>query len=241
MSDSILDIVNLTRTVVQDGQSLTVVNDISYSFKKNRIYTIIGPSGAGKSSLLRLINRLDEPTRGKVLFHGKEHCDYQPGELRQKIGYLFQTPHLFEGTVRDNLLYASDKLTDDHIKFLTNQAQIRPEQIDRPTTNLSVGEKQRVAIARLLATCPEVILLDEPTSALDPSYTEAIEQLIVDIVPKGDLTAIVVTHHPEQALRIGQEALLMVGGKLVESGDIIQVINDPQSEQGKLYKRKQLK
>ncbi len=124
---------------------------------------------------------------------------------------------------------------------MTDQAQLRPEQIDRPTTNFSVGEKQRVAIARLLATRPEVVLLDEPTSALDPSYTEAIEQLIVDIVPKTNLTAIVVTHHPEQALRIGQEALLMVGGKVIESGDVNQVINDPQSEQGKMYKRKQLK
>ncbi len=84
MDAPILDIANLTRTVAQDGQKLTVVNDVSYNFFENKIYTIIGPSGAGKSSLLRLINRLDEPTSGKVLFHGKEHCDYQPCELRQK-------------------------------------------------------------------------------------------------------------------------------------------------------------
>lgn len=241
MSSPVLELNNLSRTVNQDGTEKAIVDNISYKFLPDKIYTIIGPSGAGKSSLLRLLNRLDEPTSGEVIFHGQAHCDYQPCELRQKIGYLFQTPYLFEGTVRDNLLYATPNLSDESIKLLIEQAQIKPEQLDRPTGKFSVGEKQRVAIARLLATCPEVILLDEPTSALDPSYTEAIEKLIVDIVARGKLTAIVVTHNPEQALRIGQEALLMVDGKLIESGEASRVINDPQTEQGRLYKRKALK
>lgn len=241
MSSPVLELTNLSRTVTQDGADKAVVDNISYKFYPDKIYTVIGPSGSGKSSLLRLLNRLDEPTSGEVTFHGQAHCDFQPCELRQKIGYLFQTPYLFEGTVRDNLLYATKNLSEDSIKVLIQQAQIRPDQLDRPTDNFSGGEKQRVAIARLLATCPEIVLLDEPTSALDPSYTEAIEKLIIDIVAKGKLTAIVVTHNPEQALRIGQEALLMVDGKLIESGDVNQVINDPQTEQGKLYKQKALK
>ncbi|UCG62182.1 MAG: ATP-binding cassette domain-containing protein [Candidatus Zixiibacteriota bacterium] len=241
MATPVLEVHNLGRAVTQDGRVKSIVDDISYNFFPDKIYTIIGPSGSGKSSLLRLLNRLDEPTSGEVVFHGKDHCDYPPCELRQKIGYLFQTPYLFEGTVRDNLLYATKNLSDESIKLLLEQAQLKPEQLDRPTDNFSGGEKQRVAIARLLATCPEVVLLDEPTSALDPSYTEAIEKLIVDIVAKGKLTAIVVTHSPEQALRIGKEALLMVDGKLVETGEINQVINEPQSELGKLYKQRQLK
>ena len=204
MATPVMEIHNLSRTVTQDGQAKSIVDNISYDFFPDKIYTIIGPSGSGKTSFLRLLNRLDEPTSGEVIFHGKAHCDYQPCELRQKIGYLFQTPHLFEGTVRDNLLYATRNLSDESIKLLIQQAQIKPEQLDRPTDNFSGGEKQRVAIARLLATCPEVVLLDEPTSALYPSYTEAIERLILEIVAKGNLTAIVVTHSPEQALRIGQ-------------------------------------
>jgi putative ABC transport system ATP-binding protein len=241
MSTPVLDVRNLSRTVTQDGQTLAIVDSVSYSFSPEKVYTIIGPSGAGKSSLLRLLNRLDEPTSGEVFFHGRAHCDYQPCELRRKIGYLFQAPHIFEGTVRDNLLYANKDLTDADIRDLAERAQVKLEQVDRSTDRLSIGEKQRVAIARLLATRPEVVLLDEPTSALDPTYTDAIEQLIKAIVDAEDLTAIVVTHDPEQALRVGQEALLMVGGRLVESGEVLQVVADPQSEQGKLYKRKQLK
>ncbi|UCE24470.1 MAG: ATP-binding cassette domain-containing protein, partial [Candidatus Zixiibacteriota bacterium] len=179
MSSPVLEVRDLSRTVQSDGEAIAVVDNISYKFFPDKVYTIIGPSGSGKSSFLRLLNRLDEPTSGEVIFHEKAHCDFQPCELRQKIGYLFQTPYLFEGTVRDNLLYATKNLSDESIKILIEQAQIRPEQLDKPTNNFSVGEKQRVAIARLLATCPEVILLDEPTSALDPSYTEAIEKLIV--------------------------------------------------------------
>ena len=241
MESPVLDVQNLCRTVKQDGQDFTVVDDVSYRFNGEKIYTVIGPSGAGKSSLLRLINRLDEPTSGAVFFHGKDHCDYQPCELRRKIGYLFQTPYLFEGTVRDNLLYANEELSDSDISRLAERAQLKSEHIDRSTENFSIGEKQRVAIARLLATGPEVVLLDEPTSALDPTYTEAIEQLIKHIVDTENLTALVVTHNPQQALRVGGEALLMVRGKIVESGEVSQVINDPQSEQGKLYQKRQLR
>lgn len=241
MAEPVLDLKSISRVVLADGQPKAVVDDVSYQFHPENVYTIIGPSGAGKSSLLRLLNRLDEPTSGEVFFHGKAHCDYQPCELRRKIGYLFQTPHLFEGTVRDNLLYANNDLSEDDIQTLIRRAEIKPSLIDRPTDKFSVGEKQRVAIARLLATRPEVVLLDEPTSALDPSYTEAIELLIKQIAADEDLTAIVVTHDPQQALRIGQKALLMVDGKLVEHGDTARVITDPQSELGRLYKERRLK
>lgn len=237
----VLDVKNISRVVLFDGQPKAVVDDVSYQFLSENVYTIIGPSGAGKSSLLRLLNRLDEPTSGEVLFHGKDHCDYLPCELRRKIGYLFQTPHLFEGTVRDNLLYANKDLTEDDIQNLARRAEIKPSLIDRPTDKFSVGEKQRVAIARLLATRPEVVLLDEPTSALDPSFTEAIELLIKQIAADEDLTAVVVTHDPQQALRIGQKALLMVDGRLVEDGDAAQVINSPRTELGQMYKERRLK
>jgi putative ABC transport system ATP-binding protein len=92
-----------------------------------------------------------------------------------------------------------------------------------------------------LATGPEIVLLDEPTSALDPSYTDLIETLIKDIVHQMGLTVIMVTHNPEQALRIGGETLLLVAGRLIESGPCQKVISDPQTEPGRLYKRKQLK
>ena len=241
MTEPVLEAVNLSRTVADGDHAKTIVDNFSFKFHGENIYTIIGPSGAGKSSLLRLLNRLDEPTSGEALYHGKKHVEYTACQLRRKVGYLFQTPFLFEGTVRDNLLYASEDLTESDISRLIDETRIDPDQLDRPVDNLSVGEKQRVAFARLLATRPEVILLDEPTSALDPAHTESIEKLIKEVVACEKLTALVVTHNPEQALRIGGEVLLLVDGRLEESGSAERVIVSPKSEAGKKYKARLLK
>jgi len=188
-----------------------------------------------------LLNRLDEPTSGEVIFHGSSACDDAPGKIRKKIGYLFQTPYLFPETVKDNFLYANDSITDEETDKILTQAHIEPDMLDRNISTLSVGQSQRVAIGRLLATKPEVLLLDEPTSSLDPTYTEAIEQTILGIVNNTDLTVIVVTHHPNQALRLKGEAILLVDGKLIETGPVDQIINNPQSELGQKYKDKQLR
>jgi len=240
MSEPVLEAIDLTRVVDDGGNKKVVVDNVSFRFCSERIYTIIGPSGAGKSSFLRLLNRLDEPTGGEALFHGKKHVEHTACQLRRNVGYLFQEPYLFEGTVRDNLLYANKDLTDDDIARLIEETHIRPDQLDRKVDRLSVGEKQRVAFARLLATEPEVVLLDEPTSALDPAHTESIEKLIREIVACEKLTAIVVTHNPEQALRIGGEVLLLVNGRLEESGPAERVIVSPESDAGKKYKARLL-
>ena len=152
----ILETKDLTRTIDANGKSKTIVDNVSFGFHPGRIFTIIGPSGAGKSSLLRLLNRLDEPTSGDVFFRDKPHCDFAPCDLRRNIAYLFQTPYLFPGTVRDNILYADSELTDERVQDLARQAHIDPDFIDNDTSNLSVGEKQRVALARLLALQPEM-------------------------------------------------------------------------------------
>lgn len=241
MESAVLRIKDLYRSINQDEQSKTIINNLTYSFSSEKIYAIIGPSGAGKSSLLRLLNRLDEPTSGEIIFHDKLQNEYSSCEIRKKIGYLFQIPYLFDGTVKDNLLYAEPSLSDQDVKKLLDEVHIGSEFTERKVDNLSVGEKQRVAIARLLATQPEIILLDEPTSALDPGYTQAIESLIKEIVVREKLTAIVVTHQPEQALRIGQEALLMADGKLIESGSVYEVISRPKTEIGTMYKERKLK
>lgn len=237
----ILETVGLSRFVRDGGNIKTILDDFSYSFGKGCIYTIIGPSGAGKSSLLRLLNRLDEPTGGDILFGGKNTKEFAPCYLRRLIGHLFQTPYLFPKTVRDNFLYADSKFPSGTVERLAEQVQIPSSMIDRDVETLSIGEKQRVALARLLATNPEVVLLDEPTSALDPSYTESIENLVKAIVRQMSLTVIMVTHNPEQAFRMGGETILMVAGRLVESGPCEKVITDPQSEAGRLYKAKRLK
>jgi len=241
MTSPILKIENLSRTVTVDSIQKNIVNNISYDFYPQRIYNIIGPSGAGKSSLLRLLNRLDEPTGGEILYKDKKQNEYSPCSLRRKIGYLFQTPYLFDNTVRDNLLYADKSLSNDKLLMLLEKVHFPSLLIDRPVARLSGGEKQRVALARLLATEPEIMLLDEPTSSLDPSVTQAIEKLIVQIVEQEKLTALVVTHNPDQALRIRGEALFLVDGNLVEYGSVDEIINNPKTELGQKYKSRELK
>jgi putative ABC transport system ATP-binding protein len=174
------------------------------------------------------------------LFHGTSIADIDPCELRRRIGYLFQVPHLFEGSVTDNIRYAHPETTDENIRHLAERIQIEPSMINSPIDNLSEGEKQRVAIARLLATNPEVILLDEPTSALDPTRTEVIENLVRKIVSEDGITALMVTHIPEQAVRMGGDTLLLVNGSLVEHGPSGDVVNNPQTEQGRQYREKKL-
>lgn len=232
---------NLTRTVETVEGSRDIIEDFSFSFEPERIYAIVGPSGAGKSSLLRMFNRLDDPTSGEIVYGGTSTVDSDPCTLRQNIGYLFQTPYMFPGTVADNIRFADESLGDADIRALIETVHLTPNLVDAIVDNLSVGEQQRVALARMLAVGPDVILLDEPTSALDPTHTSLIEQLIVELVNSRKLTAIVVTHHPEQAVRLGGEALLLVNGKLIESGSAEEVINRPTTELGRQYQQRQLK
>ncbi len=239
-TQSLLSLQNLSRQINSNGKDRSIVDQVSFEFERGRIYNILGPSGSGKSSLLRLINRLDEATSGDVLFHGTNITDLDPCQLRRQIGYLFQVPHLFEGTVRDNVRHTCPDITADRVNQLAERIQIEPSILDNPVDNLSEGEKQRVAIARLLATNPEVILLDEPTSALDPARTETIEKLVCKIVSEDGITTLMVTHNPEQAVRMGGETLLLVDGCLVEYGSSSDVVNNPQTEQGRRYREKKL-
>ncbi|RME27102.1 MAG: ATP-binding cassette domain-containing protein [Candidatus Zixiibacteriota bacterium] len=233
---AILETVRLSRTVMDDGSPRTVVDDVSFRFCHACLYTIVGSSGAGKSSLLRLLNRLDEPTSGRVLFKGEDYRELPPCELRRHVGYLFQVPYLFDGTVLDNLRYARPDLTTDRADKLLAKAALPREFAARSVARLSVGEQQRVALARMLAVEPSVLLLDEPTSSLDPNATRIIEGLVRTLVSEDKLTVIMVTHQPQQALRLGCETLLMSNGRIVESGPPEQVLHAPSTEAGKQYR-----
>ncbi|MEE8576278.1 MAG: ATP-binding cassette domain-containing protein [candidate division Zixibacteria bacterium] len=231
----------LGRTVNVNGKPLPIISDFNYDFLPGHIYTVIGPSGSGKSSHLIMLNRLDEPTGGNFRLEGSDFTDFQPTDLRRKVGYLFQTPYLFPGTIADNLLLATDTLSIDRQAELLSYTGLSKSMLNSDVTNLSGGERQRVALARLLACNPRVLLLDEPTSSLDPTATVEIENLIVDVTSRMNLTTIWVTHNPDQAERLGHETLLLVCGCLVESGPSEQVIGNPQTDEGRRYKRRELK
>lgn len=228
--DTIVALHDVVRSVESDTGRKTIIDACSFAFTAGKIYTLVGPSGAGKSSLLRLLNRLDEKDSGRILFKDKEIESYPVTELRRKIALVFQTPYLFPGTVKTNLTYCCDgKLIDSEepLKELLQNVGLDPALLNRPHDKLSVGQQQRVALARSLSLEPDILMLDEPTSALDPGASRTIEELLVRLNAQFNLTLLIVTHNFEQALRLKGTSLVLVNGRLIESGESAALFKHP--------------
>ncbi|MDP8931232.1 MAG: phosphate ABC transporter ATP-binding protein [Actinomycetota bacterium] len=198
------------------------LDGVTAGFPRGRTTAIVGPSGAGKTSLLRCLNRLEEPSHGRVLLDGVDIRTFDPRVLRRRVGMVFQTPVLFRGDVQANLAYGLDHPEPDLLLRALEAAQLPPQFLHRNATALSVGEAQRVTIARALVRHPDVILLDEPTSALDRDTAAGIEGLIRDLAIDG-LTVVLVSHDLAQAHRIAEHALLLVRGHVAASGPVHEV------------------
>lgn len=195
-----------------------VLHTVDLSFTRGRTTAVVGPSGAGKSSLLRCLNRLEEPGSGRVLFRGSDVRSLDPIELRRRVGMIFQTPLIFEGGVRANLRYGLEQDPgDDALAEALISAGLASDFLARESAALSVGQAQRVCIARALVRGPEVLLMDEPTSALDARASSRIEELIGTLV-EGGLTVVLVTHDMQQARRVAGRAALLVGGRITAIG-----------------------
>lgn len=194
-----------------------VLRDVSARFARGAVTAIVGPSGAGKTSLLRCINRLEEPHEGRVLLVGTDIRELDPTDLRKRVGMIFQTPVLFEGGVRANLTYGLDEVPNEAIETALEAAGLAASFLERESSALSVGQAQRVCIARALVRKPEALILDEPTSALDLKATKRIEDLLVSLAENG-LTIVIVTHDLAQARRIATDALLLDEGRVLAVG-----------------------
>ncbi|XP_057486109.1 ABC transporter I family member 17-like isoform X2 [Actinidia eriantha] len=203
-----------------EGVQRSILNGINAEIPKGMVVGIIGPSGGGKSTLLRALNRLWEPPPHTVFLDGHDICGIDVLTLRRKVGMLFQIPALFEGTVADNIRYGPQlqgkKLPDNEVYKLLTLADLDSSFFNKNARELSVGQAQRVALARTLANEPEVLLLDEPTSALDPISTQNIEDVIVKLKKKNGMTIIMVSHSIKQIQRIADLVCLLVDGQIVE-------------------------
>lgn len=208
--------------VKKERDSREVLKGIDLKFYDSKKHIIIGPSGVGKSTLLRLINRMDEPTSGTIFYSGKDIRDISVLELRRKIGTVFQIPVVFEGTVRDNLrvpyrLKISNKVPrESELERYLHLSGLGASFLGRDASRLSVGEKQRLNIARALVCGPEVLLLDEPTSALDPESARSLISSVGGLNRDMGLTVIMVTHRSEHAELLGGDLITMSEG-LVKS------------------------
>ena len=221
------------------SNGLHAVRDVNLKVNEGDIFGIIGLSGAGKSSLIRLINRLEEPTSGKIFIKGENILEFDKKQLlerRKKIGMIFQHFNLLSSrTVEENVAFALEiaNWNKNEIKErvtmlldivgLSDKAKYYPSQ-------LSGGQKQRVSIARALANNPDILLSDEATSALDPKTTKSILELIKEIQKKFSLTVLMITHQMEVVKEVCNKVAIMSDGKIVEEGGVHHIFADPKNE-----------
>ena len=204
-------------------ENIHILKNITGSFPKGQITTLVGPSGAGKTTLLKLCNGLIAPSSGEIYIHDEQITTYEPVKLRRHVGIALQSAPMIKGTVFQNLalpleLQGKQLNEQDAIETL-EEVGLEKQYLHRKAEDLSGGQRQKVSIARTLMNHSEILLLDEITSALDQTSLHEIEALIVKINKKYKTTIIWITHNLEQAISIGNYTWVMMDGEVIETGE----------------------
>jgi polar amino acid transport system ATP-binding protein len=225
--------------------SLEVLKGITMSVALGEVVCVIGPSGSGKSTLLRCVNRLEDPTSGRILVEGVDICDPTTDidVIRTRIGMVFQQFNLFPHLdVLGNLTIAQRKVlrrskeqSEDKARAVLERVGLL-DKIDEYPSRLSGGQQQRVAIARALAMDPDMMLFDEATSALDPELVGEVLAVMRDLAFDG-MTMMVVTHEMHFASRVADRVVFMDDGVVVEQGEPRQVLEDPREDRTQRFLR----
>jgi phosphate transport system ATP-binding protein len=226
------------------------LKNINASFREKVITAIIGPSGCGKSTLLRVFNRMNDSiegvrTRGEVLIDQENILDASTDliVLRKKVGMVFQRPNPFPLSIYENIIFGSrihgngdkdklDEIVEESLKSVLLWDELK-NILNKSALGLSLEQKQRLCIARLIAVKPEVLLMDEPCSALDPQATARIEELMREL--KSNYTIIIVTHNMQQAARVSDETGFMLLGELIEFGKTQEIFTTPRDKRTEDY------
>jgi D-methionine transport system ATP-binding protein len=234
---NLISIKDVIKTYASRNGNVKAVDKVNLEIEEGEIFGVIGYSGAGKSTLIRMLNGLEIPTEGTINVAGREVSRIKGAELRrarQEISMIFQHFNLlWSRTVAENIAFPleiagvakqeREKRVNELISLvgLDGRGDAYPSQ-------LSGGQKQRVGIARALANNPKVLLCDEATSALDPQTTDSILDLLVDINRRLGLTIVLITHEMHVIRKICHRVAVMEGGKIVESGPVLNVFKNPQ-------------
>ena len=227
-----------------------ILKNISLEIPPNQITVILGPSGCGKTTLMKCLNRLidleeNAAISGSILLDHQDILNTKAGlpEIRKKMGLLSQRPYPLPMNIFDNIAYGmringtrNRNVLREKVTHYLKQVNLWEEVKDRlkePATSLSIGQQQRLCLARGLAVEPEIILADEPTSSLDPLSSAAIEKKFIQL--KEDYTIVMVTHILRQAKRMADYVIFMYMGEVIECGKADQFFSDPQKEKTKEY------
>jgi len=220
------------------GQVSPAVGDLSLEVQEGEIAVLIGPSGCGKSTTLRMINRLIEPTAGRITVAGRDIAEQKAHELRLSIGYVIQQVGLFpHRTIARNIATVPQLLgwekarTSQRVEELMELVGLEPELASRYPTELSGGQQQRVGVARALAADPPVLLMDEPFGAVDPIVRLRLQQELLDLQRRLHKTIVFVTHDIDEAIRLADRmAVLNVGGKLEQYEPPVDLLAHPSND-----------
>jgi putative ABC transport system ATP-binding protein len=195
----------------------TVLDRVRLTIAARGITVVVGPSGAGKSMLLRLLNRLEVPTAGRIRYRGNPLDALDPLALRRQVGMVFQRPAPFPGTVRDNLAVADPDPEGGEEAYVAalGRADLDAGFLDRSADELSGGEAQRMCLARTLVTRPDALLMDEPTAALDPDARRRLERTARALADEGR-PLVWVTHDLDQCRRLADATVVLVDGRIAD-------------------------
>jgi molybdopterin-binding protein len=231
---ALIEVINLYQRYGEQA----VLNNINLSIERGEVLALIGPTGAGKTTLLRLIDLIDEPTSGKIIFDGVDTAAPATVRLgmRRRMAFVLQKPVVFNLSVQDNIACAlrwrgfrGSRLKEkvNHIIDVVGLSDYH----DRNARHLSGGEVQRVAIARAIATEPEVLLLDEPMANLDPLSAARVEELIGSIIRSYAATIIMATHDLSQGQRLADRIGVLMNGELLQTGSARDVFTLPRNKE----------
>ncbi|MGB3107547.1 phosphate ABC transporter ATP-binding protein [Sphingobacterium siyangense] len=246
LSDPHIEIKDLNVHI--DGRH--ILKNINLALPNNSVTSIIGPSGCGKTTLLKTLNRLVDDAKGveitgSVLVNGEDIYgrNAEVTHIRKKMGLLSQKPYPLPMSIYDNVAYGPrihgtrskkelDRIVETQLRNVALWDEVK-DRLGHSASGLSIGQQQRLCLARGLAVEPEIILGDESTSALDPLSTAKIEELLIEL--KKDYTIVLVTHILRQARRVSDYILFVYGGEILEFGPTEQVLLNPQNEITKQY------
>lgn len=213
------------------------VDDINLSFDKGEFICFIGTSGSGKTTSMRMINRMTDPSKGKILINGEDIQTINPVELRRKIGYVIQNiglmPHM---TIRENIVLVPKLLKVDLeernkiAEKMIDLVELPREMLDRYPNELSGGQQQRIGVVRALAANQDIILMDEPFGALDPITRDSLQDLVKDLQERLGKTIVFVTHDMDEALKLANRIAIMSEGKVIQFDTPDNILRHPVNE-----------